>query len=255
MNALTKKYIDIYYNSQLEIEVDNLKETFEKVFDIYVTATYDELEDSAFCKIHDDFLEGHNCVGCNLNDINNRTGEFLIQHRYFRDLSLTFTNFILLLYLQVEAIHKYFEIIQLQESYRLKYFKVFQDIIRWANFLKHPKPFMLVHHPEWTFEGRKLKVSDLQGFVDEEIVMTDPTVDTKFVNKYYSGSKKNTELYKILSKKEDVLVVFPDPKKLYTEFAEAQKKFIDMISNNEIVREMLGNETTIEDHFSDESEN
>jgi len=111
---------------------------------------------------------------------------------------------------------------------------------------------MLVHHPIFSYEGRKVLNSKNGKFITEKSRKSNPLIDSKFVNTYYSGNKKNKELYKKLHKKEDLIVLFPDPIRLIKEFTEAQNKFTDMISNNEIVRDLLDNETTIEDYFIDD---
>jgi hypothetical protein len=254
MNELPKKLTEEYYKGDSSTEYDNLMSIFENVFDIFINDHYDKEFNSLFCNIHNSFEKGHNCVGCNLNESNLRIENFLIQHRNFRDLHLTFTNFILLLYLQVESIYEYFEIIQLQESYRGKHFKIFQDVKRWANFLKHPKSFMLVHHPSWTYEGRTIKSDNSGKYLDEKIKRTTPTIDSAFVNEFYAGGKKNRELFKQLNKKENLIVVFPNPIILIKEFTKAQKKFTEIISNNEIVRDLLENKATIENHFLEDDE-
>ncbi|OMP30473.1 hypothetical protein [Mangrovimonas sp. DI 80] len=233
MNKITRDFIQQYYNSGFDEESDNLKSIFEDVFDLFITEHYDEEYNTLFCNIHNNFHKGHNCVACNLNESNLRIENFLIQYRNFNDIHLTFTNFILLLYLQVESIYEYFDIIQLQESYKSKHFRVFQDVKRWANFLKHPKSFMLVHHPSWTYEGRKVRIEiDSEELIDEIIKRTNPTIDSNFVNVFYAGDKKNKELFKKLNKKEDVLICFPNPIQLIKEFTKAQKKFTEIIANN-----------------------
>ncbi|MBF0694648.1 MAG: hypothetical protein IR153_06285 [Flavobacterium sp.] len=132
----------------------------------------------------------------------------------------------------------------LPEEYRLKHFQVLQKVKHWANFLKHPKAFMLVHHPNWTFENKTSK------WFPEEPEFKKPIINTSFVQKYYSGDKKNEELYKALIRKSDLTVLFPDPAELMNEFVAAQKKFVELIDKNEIVREYLNDKATIEDHFS-----
>ena len=236
------------YLESLEVnKYDNLDSIYKEAYEIFIDAHYSDDLESLLCQIHNSFPSGHNCVGCNLNDSNLRIEKFLIQHDNFQDLYLTFTTFIFLLYLQVESIYEYFDIIQLQESYKQKHFQSFQTVKRWANFLKHPKAFMLVHHPKWTFEGRKI------NDVVEKISKTTPLINSNFVNEYYSGDRKNKELFKKLNKKEDILVVFPNPVELIKDFTIAQIKFTDIIANNEIVRDLLDNKATIENHFIEEN--
>lgn len=251
MNPKTKALIKEFYSARGK-DTTNLRSKFEEALDIFVSGNLCEDDnkdyESLFCNIHSNFANGHNCVACNLNASNDRIQNFLIQYRRFEDYNLTFTTFIMLLYLQVEMFYEYFDIMQLPESYRLKHFQVLQKVKRWANFLKHPKGFMLVHHPNWTFKNKTSKL-----FPDERKFKV-PVIDSKFVEEFYSGDKKNKELYKNLIKKSDLTVVFPDPAELMGEFVNAQKKFAELIDKNEIVREFLNDKATIEEHFSQNSE-
>lgn len=248
MNPKTKELIKEFYAPRGK-DTTNLRSKFQDALDTFVSGNLcvdeDKEYDSLFCNIHSNFTSGHNCVACNLNESNDRIFNFLIQYKRFEDYNLTFTTFILLLYLQVEMFHEYFEIMQLPESYRMKHFRVLQKIKRWANFLKHPKAFMLVHHPNWTFENKTSKL------FPKEKKFKKPVIDTDFIEKYYTGDKRNNELYKMLSKTSGLTVVFPDPSELMKEFVESQKKFVELIENNEIVREFLNDKATIEDYFSE----
>lgn len=251
MNPKTKELIKEFYSSRGK-DTSNLRSKFEEAFDIFVSGNLCEDKakeyDSLFCNIHSNFESGHNCVACNINKSNDTIQNFLIQYRRFEDFHLTFTTFIMLLYLQVEVFSEYFKIMHLPEEYRLKHFQVLQKVRHWANFLKHPKGFMLVHHPNWTFENKTSK------FFPDQPKFKKPIINTIFVQKYYSGDKKNEELLKLLIRKSDLTVVFPDPAELMSEFVAAQKKFVELINNNEIVREFLKDKATIEEHFSQNQE-
>src|SRR5690606_14360673 len=101
-------------------------------------------------------------------------------------------------------------------------------------------------------EGRKIRTDiDKSELIDEEIKRTNPTIDSEFVNDFYAGGNKNNELFRKLNKKENILIYFPNPVKLIKEFTKAQKKFTEIIANNEIVRDLLENKTTIENHFTE----
>lgn len=247
MKKISEELKREYYNPKLIFKNDNLNEVFEKVFDTFIETNYFK-DSTIFCSIHESFKKGHNCIGCNLDSNNLRIENYLIQFQYFNDINLTFSNFIILLYLQVESITEYFKIIEIQEKYKLKHFQVFTLIKRWANFLKHPKAFMLVHHPNWTYENR-IFVDDLCMQYFQE---TEPTINSDFINKFYNGDKNNKELYEKLGKKENLLVMFPDPIELIKEFTSAQKKFVKLISENSIARELLEDQTTIEKHFKED---
>lgn len=200
-----------------------------------------EAEESFFCSIHKNFTEGHNCVACNLNESNNRIIEFLYAFRTFRDVNTTFSIFILLLYLQVESITEYLNLLALPQNSLKSNFFTLTKIRRWANFLKHPKSFMLVHHAIYSYEQRKENAKKKNA---KEL-----NIDTDFVMKYYAGSKENKELFNVLNLKEDVEVIFPNPVELIDEFMKCQQFFKDLISNNEIVRIILDDSATIKNYY------
>lgn len=241
-NAITE--IEEFY-SEIENDTDLkliFKEVFIEFWNVHNEVKYKGGYDTLFCNIHTHFEDGHNCVACNLDDSNNRIEKFLISFKLFEDTNTTFTNFILLMYLQVECIFEYLNILGLPEQYILKNFQTLYIIKRWANFLKHPKSFMLVHHPTFTYENIWKKKKN-------EIV-----IDTEFVKEYYAGEKKNNELYKLLSNKKNVSIVYPDPKRLIKEFCDVQKKFCDLIAKNQMVREILDDKATIKNYYEIEDE-
>lgn len=200
---------------------------------------------SLFCSIHDHFPEGHNCVGCNLNENNERIENFLLGYKLFYDINSTYPAYIMLLYMQAEYFFEYFKILQIPDNYLLKNFQILYTIKRWANFLKHPKTFLLCHHSKWNYD---VVGSDLSPYKDK------PIINSEFVNKYYAGDKNNKELFKILYKQEDLLVLFPNPKELTERFCEAQKKFKELIVENRLVRDILNDNATIKEHFEEEHE-
>ena len=66
----------------------------------------------------------------------------------------------------------------------------------------------------------------------------------EFIKKFYSGGKNNAKLKDELTNKEGVMVQFPDPVKLMEEFVIAQKNFVEIISDNKMVRELLDEKAT-----------
>lgn len=133
-------------------ESSEIKQDFEKILVKFIEFHNFKKRgeyDTFFCNIHSNFNDGHNCVACNLNDSSKRIESFLIGYRLFTNVHSTMTNFIFLLYLQAECIFEYFNYLQLPNAYIQKKFQILFTGKRWANFLKHPKSFMLVHHPIW----------------------------------------------------------------------------------------------------------
>jgi len=225
---------------------------FEKCADIFESIAYpDENMDGLMCKIHDAFgsnnTKHHNCLGCNLDSSTHQIYMFLTQKDNHTDLELSATIYILLMYLLIERIQTIFEIIGLPESYRIKYFQVFQRINKWANFIKHPKAFVLCHHPVFILENDP----ELNILKKESQVI----IDNSFIFKYYSGDNNKKELFQELANKNDVLVIYPDFVKLTQDFCQALTKFVELIEKNEVYRDILNDKATIKDFFTEEIEN
>ena len=121
------------------------------------------------------------------------------------------------------------------------HFKTFALIKRWANFYKHPKSFMFVHHPYYTFENHP----DYNELKKKMIV-----VDSKFISKYYNGDSRNTELYSILTNKKDVLVIFPNIEELTKLFCSEIIHFVDLLRTNSVYRYILSQKSTYENFYS-----
>lgn len=236
MKRLTRQIIEAHY-SQIN-ETSELKEIFQEVLvyflDFHHFKNKENEFDTLFCGIHKNFIEGHNCVACNLNENNHRIEEFLLNYRLFSDNFSTFSSFIFLLYLQVEYFFEYLNIVQIPKEYIQKNFHILYTIKRWGNFLKHPKAFILVHHPKWEYESEKALYNK------DEII-----INSKFVNTFFAGESKNKDLRKLLKGKENITVLFPNPYKLIVDFCKIQKKFIDLIAKNQLVIDILNDEATL----------
>jgi hypothetical protein len=228
---------DSYYTLQI-------REDFTKVLEIFIEANYqDGMEESTLmCSIHDSFPRHHSCIACNLQENARLVERFLLYPYGLTDIHYACTTLLMLLYLLVERINEYLAISNVPESYKKRHFQVFQEIKQWANFLKHPKSFMLVLHPQWTYQGSSKNEND---YVTKERVI----IDSAFVNEYYRSDENKLKLYKTLARKDDVVVTFPNPVELMRRFTEAQLKFVKVIAENEMVREMLESETMVKEHF------
>ncbi|HXB11069.1 MAG TPA: hypothetical protein VNZ45_03705, partial [Bacteroidia bacterium] len=80
--------------------------------------------------------------------------------------------------------------------------------------------------------------SDLLTFIDQD-----------FIDIYYASDINNGKLYSILTNKKNVFVIFPKITEIISEFCTAQKKFIEIISKNEVYREILDGKTTLKNYF------
>lgn len=234
-------------------EQTELKQTFMQVLDTYVEANYphNDTGNSLMCSIHDSFKVGHNCVGCNLQEQTNLLIRFLANYNTFEDIHLTATQFHLLLYLKASRINTYIDYIELQQSHRYRHFGAFQQAVRWANFLKHPKSFMLVHHASYLIDGLNASAAYYNDII-ETAKQKKLLIDDDFVKEFYSGTDQNQKLHIRLSNKEGVVVLFPNPIELMKRFVGAQAKFVELIRDNALIREILDDKASIKAHFINE---
>jgi hypothetical protein len=198
------------------------------------------------CQMHDAFGgicgASHNCLGCNFADVTTWIDKYLAKHATIDDTAEAFTFYLLRLYLFVERAYVIFDIVNLPPEYRGRHFRVFQDVHKWANFIKHPKAFMLVHHPQHWFIG-------CSGFEKSKY---NPVIDQEFVDEYYSANAKEREhkLRTILANQTNVAVLYPDPVPLTEAFCAAMRKVIDLVIKNDVYREILASRTTYENYFA-----
>lgn len=207
-----------------------------------------ESGDTLMCSINEAFSEfhenGHNCLGCNLQDHVSLIQSFLKTAKSYDSKEHFFNVYCLLLYLLTERIMEIMKIIGLPSGYKQSELRVFKEINIWSNFLKHPKAFILTHHPNYIFEDEKTSLSRKK------------IIDYQFVEKYYSGEDKNKyrDLVKQLRNNKNVVVVLPDPVRLTSDFCDACKIFIDIIKENKVYKEILNDLTTLTTYFENSDE-
>jgi len=234
-------------------EAPNIKEETKMTFDIchqlFVIEAFTEGEPNA-CRLHAAFggNDGphHNCIGCNFASGTELILRFLKRHNDHDDLEQDVTVYILLLYLIVEKaeiIFKYLKYVKAEN------FKTFILITRWANFIKHPKAFLLSHHATYNYEGSTFDYEMTPNLI----------IDSAFVSKYYQGVRNqtkqrelNNELYNFVSNKKDILVMFPNLGELTIDFCEEYNYFVDMILANQTYIAELNDRATLENFFSEE---
>ena len=117
------------------------------------------------------------------------------------------------------------------------------QIRKWANFIKHPKGFILCHHPVFTaIDAPRYK--DLYDHAKLRISLD-------FLQKFYTGPDHDKELYEILENQERVVVVLPNIYSLTQEFCDAMDRFVQLLRENKIFRELLATRTTFTDYWND----
>lgn len=204
--------------------------------------------DSLMCSINQALAgydeENHNCLGCHLDTESQLIRNFLINSTYIQDSYEFFRLYTFQLYLYSEKILEMVKIVGLPESYRKKNFFVFYEIKLWTNFLKHPKAFILTHHPRYVFETD----------VDIPTIKANTKLkklDFDFIKKYYSGDdkNKNENLIGELKNNKNVVLILPDLLRITNEFCLASKAIIQLVHDNPIYKEILVDLTTLENYF------
>ncbi|MBK8245328.1 MAG: hypothetical protein IPK88_18020 [Saprospiraceae bacterium] len=210
------------------------------------------------CDINEAFgdkLENdHNCIGCHLYRESIYIEAFLKCAHHLKDDFHFFSLYIMHLYLFTEKIMEVLKIVGLPESYREEKMVIVKEIKLWANFLKHPKAFILTHHPKYVFEG------------DDQIHEIDKENNTRkkedkykiispaFLEKYYSGEDRNKSmnLASELKHKRNVLIILPDLMRITVEFKKFAQLFVNLIKENKVYAEMLNDVGTLQDYWDKE---
>lgn len=260
------------------IDFVQYKQIIENCFSIIEEELYDE--EPISCKLYG-FCEqnGHNSVACNFagdikrirnylstlllineileqqNDLEQCCSPCLLKR--IRDyLSIdedyivhNFEMYFMILNIIVERIDFVItELLKIPGNYKEeimfsnKEFDIFTQIKRWTNFVKHPKFFILTHHPEYYVN------SDINKFECSEDNCV--KIDNEFVNTYYQKCDKNDstykELEKIIGNKNNVIVVFPDFESITRDFCYTYKQFIEkIILQNDVYQYKLNNISVI----------
>jgi hypothetical protein len=195
-----------------------IKESFD-IFDSWLfPSTYQNFtfNDSALKKAvfldqldelnNDNGVYNHNCIPCNLTDGAGLIYQFLQNNTNCESIRYFVTIYSLLLYLQAErfgVIYKDLEYDYLNKKGNKEFnWKSFPELLlvkRWANFFKHPKSSMFIHHS--TFH--------IEGYPKNPNFMFDGIINSDFIEKYYANENSNSELSEKLLNK-NFKVFFPD---------------------------------------------
>lgn len=233
------------------MEYDNIKESLERckqIFNEKMFVCQTASGDTLMCSINEAFNEfhehGHNCLGCNLQNDASLIESFLKTAENYNNPSDIFRVYIMLLYLLSEKIFEIKKIIGLPKGYKESEFEVFRTIKLWANFFKHPKAFILTHHPEYYFETDEV-VAQIRKQASSKIV------DLEFLKKYYIGEDLNKykNLIGELRNNKSVNVIIPSLDRLTQDFCDACIAFVQVIKENKAYREILNDLTTLENYF------
>lgn len=232
-----------------ELDIDYyVNQKLEKATQIYAEEMFPD-DNSIFKELHEimeDEDNDHNCLGCNLDEYAILVYSTLLLLDAYTSIEQRMKMLIMTTYLLVERIDTILNIIDLHAGYKSESFKSLNKIRKWANFVKHPKAFILAHHPIYTIEGFEHN--------SELIKAANKVINSSFIYRYYSNDDRNRELFKELENKEDVIVVFPNPVEIIQSFCRELKLFNRILRNNEIYREILKKRSTFLGFWMDEEE-
>lgn len=173
----------------------------------------------------------HNCIPCNLKDGANIIRYFLNSNLECDNIWFFVSIYSFLLYQQAErfgVIYSKLGFKTNKNEFDWSKFPNLQNLKYWANFFKHPKSSMYLHHP--TFH--------IESYPDNPNLMFDGYINSEFVKTYFSGSKKNKDLEELLSNKE-YKVLFPDLLILTKSICIESDVLIDKINSNKENIEIL----------------
>lgn len=182
----------------------------------------------------DDDGSDDNCIGENFNQlIQTVKSSWFEEYNPTKKTSLQFYTFtyIFWLYLFLERIEVILNEIDpdrifppINEFYRSM--GTMNEIRLWTNFMKHPKNFIFVHWPEFTFVGR----------------MFSKNINTKIINTTYLKdhySNDNQDKPNDLDNNDNVIVQFPKLDLLTIGFCKDLTNFINFICENKMLRDKL----------------
>ena len=229
-------------------------EKYKATFKIFSERTQRQ-DKRLMCELHDIFAgpesRNHNCLGCNFDEMVDQILKFLF---VCQNTSGYFTTqqaisiYVLLLNAVWERMGDVFEIISLPKSYCVRYFGAFITSRRWANFFKHPKAFAwMVHHPEYTYENstHSLTLVNDQSY---------KKVNDDFVKKYYASENSKGLTGEFTGHENKVVVVLPDIESLTADICTCLEKFVEIVGENRVYREILDEKSTVENYFSQQDE-
>lgn len=104
--------------------------------------------------------------------------------------------------------------------------KNMNEIRLWANFMKHPKNFIFVHFPQFSFIGKAISKTD-----------NTKIINTSYLKDHYSSEKQNKP--DELDNNDNVIVQFPKLDDLTLGFCKDLKNFINFLCENKMLRDKL----------------
>lgn len=213
------------------------------------------LDKSLYCKLYDTFLDYnqkkrndhslivHNCIGCNFEEGARAIHYFLLTNRECTNVQYYLNLYSFLFYAQAErigVIYKELGYCTNKGDFDWAQFQNLQKIKYWANFFKHPKAYMFLHHPDFFLETDPRKPNFLISHV----------IDSEFVKNFYRPGADNQQLRYFLENKKSVKVFFPDLIDFTKTLCDEFEKIISTISTKSSFIEKLNEYTTVDSRLT-----
>jgi len=181
----------------------------------------------------------HNCIGCNFEEGALAINYFLETNKNCTNVQYYLNLYSFLFYAQAErlaVIYKEIGFTNNKSDFDWEAFPNLQLIKYWANFFKHPKSYMFLHHPLYFLETDPHKPN----------FNISPIIDNNFVKQFYRAGSDNNQLRQILENKENATVFFPDLIEMTKTLCEEFEKIIGVISSDKSALERLDGYTTVD---------
>ena len=194
------KQVYEYFNEWLFSNPDN-KEEEESKKSIYCEL-YDVFHQKEFEVSNDSDKSYHNCIGCNFEEGCLTILDFLKKFSETTNISPYLTIYSLLFYSQAERLAVVYKELGYTSgnSFDWTRFPTLRTIKHWANFFKHPKAYMFLHHPSYFIETDPEKPN----------FMINGVIDTAFVENFYRAGADNTMLQQLFENGTKFKIFYPD---------------------------------------------
>jgi hypothetical protein len=200
-----------------------------QLFDLFEKRERRDLTETANDKGY--IITFHNCIGCNFEEGCLNILDFVKQFSGTEKVRTYLTIYTLLFYTLAErigVIYKELGVIDNNGEFDWTQFPVMRHIKHWANFFKHPKSYMFLHHPDYFLENDP----------DRPNFMIEGEVNSNFVDSFYKASRKNAELRTLFTNKRDWKIVFPDLLVFTQELCDEVDKVCDFVMKPENIEKL-----------------